>query len=84
MVGAATAAAALRVMGANDRVRLGIIGSGDRGTYLMKRANEVGNFDWVAVSDIWDVRRDHGEEVAGRKVDKYADYHRLLDRKSVV
>ncbi len=32
MVGAATAAAALRVMGANDRIRLGIIGSGQRGS----------------------------------------------------
>jgi len=31
MVGAATAAAALRVWGANDRIRLGIIGSGQRG-----------------------------------------------------
>ena len=83
MVGAATAAAALRVMGANDRVRLGIIGSGDRGTYLMGRANQVGNFDWVAVADIWDVRRDRGEHTAGTKVDKYADYHQLLDRKDI-
>jgi len=83
MVGAATAAAALRVMGANDRLRLGIIGSGQRGTYLMKRANEVGNFDWVAVSDIWDLRRDQGEDTAGRKVDKYADYRQLLDRKDI-
>ena len=83
MVGAATAAAALRVMGANDRIRLGIIGSGQRGTYLMKRANEVGNFDWVAVSDIWDVRRDQGEDTAGTKVDKYPDYHQLLDRKDI-
>ena len=49
MVGAATAAASLRVMGANDRIRLGIIGSGQRGSYLMGRANEVGNIDWVAV-----------------------------------
>ncbi len=49
----------------------------------MKRANEVGNFDWVAVSDIWDVRRNQGEDTAGRKVDKYPDYHQLLDRKDI-
>ena len=83
MMGTATAAAALRVMGANDRVRLGIIGSGDRGTYLMGRANQVGNLDWVAVADIWDARRDRGEHTAGTKVDKYADYHQLLDRKDI-
>ena len=44
MVGAATAAAAMRVWGANDRIRLGIIGSGQRGQYLMSRANEVGGY----------------------------------------
>ena len=83
MVGAVTAASAWRVMGANDRIRLGIIGSGQRGQYLMRRANEVGNIDWVAVSDIWDVRRDQGETQAGTKVAKYANYHELLDHKDI-
>jgi predicted dehydrogenase len=83
MAGAATAAAAWRIVGANDRIRLGIIGSGQRGTYLMKRANEGGNIQWVAVSDIWDLRRDQGEAAAGSKVDKYADYRQLLDRKDI-
>jgi predicted dehydrogenase len=83
MVGAATAAAALRVLGSNDRIRLGIIGSGQRGAYLMKRANEAGNLEWVAVADIWDVRRDQGEETAGRTLAKYADYRQLLDRKDI-
>ena len=58
MVGAATAAAALRVWGANDRIRLGIICSGERGQYLMTWANEAGNIQWVAISDIYDARRD--------------------------
>ena len=83
MVGAATAAAALRVMGANDRIRLGIIGSGQRGTYLMTRANEAGNIQWVAVSDIWDLRRDQAEDTAQAKLDKYADYRKLLDRQDI-
>ena len=83
MVGAAGAAAALRVMGANERIRLGIIGTGDRGTYLMKRANQAGNIQWIAVADIWDLRRDQGEAAAGTKVDKYADYRQLLDRKDI-
>jgi len=83
MLGTVTAAAALRVIGANDRIRLGIIGSGDRGTYLMKRANQAGNIEWVAVSDIWDIRRDQGEATAGTNVEMYADYRRLLDRKDI-
>ena len=83
MAGAATAAAALRVWGANDRIRLGIIGSGQRGSYLMTRANEAGNIQWVAVSDIWDLRRDQAEDVAKTRLDKYADYRQLLDRKDI-
>jgi len=83
MAGAVTAAAALRVAGANDRIRLGIVGSGQRGQYLMKSANEVGNIDWVAAADIWDLRRDLAEQVAGTKIAKYGDYHRLLERKDI-
>ena len=83
MVGAATAAAALRVWGANDRIRLGIIGSGQRGQYLMTRANEAGGIEWVAISDIYDARRDQAEQVAKTRVDKYANYHQLLDRKDI-
>ena len=83
MAGAVTAAAALRVAGANDRIRLGIVGSGQRGQYLMKSANEVGNIDWVAAADIWDLRRDLAEQVAGTNIAKYGDYHRLLERKDI-
>jgi len=78
-----TAASALRVLGANDRIRLGIIGTGSRGTYLMKRANEIGGIEWVAVCDCWDVRRDQGAEAAGAAVAKEADYRKLLDRKDI-
>jgi len=83
MLGAATVAAARRVVGANDRIRLGIVGSGQRGQYLMKSANEVGNIEWVAAADIWDLRRDEAEQVAGTKIAKYGDYRRLLERKDI-
>jgi predicted dehydrogenase len=83
MLGAATAAASLRVLGANERIRLGIIGSGSRGQYLMRSANQVGNIDWVAAADIWDLRCDQAEQVAGAKIEKYQDYRRLLERKDL-
>lgn len=83
MVGAATAAASLRVWGANDRIRLGIIGSGQRGQYLMGKANQAGNIEWVAIADIYDVRRDQAEQVARSRVDKYNDYRQLLNRKDI-
>jgi predicted dehydrogenase len=83
MMGAVAAASALRVVGANDRIRLGIIGSGQRGQYLMKRTNEVGNIEWVAVCDAWDLRREQAEQVADTKLAQYVDYRRLLDRKDL-
>jgi predicted dehydrogenase len=83
LAGAATAASASRVLGANDRVRLGIIGVGGRGTYLAREANRCPNIQWVAVSDAWDVRRDKATELTGTDVAKYADYRRLLERKDI-
>lgn len=83
MLAAATAASALRVIGANDRIRLGIVGSGQRGQYLMKRANEVGDIEWVAVCDIWDLRRAQADQIAGRALAGYVDYRQLLDRRDI-
>jgi predicted dehydrogenase len=83
LAGAATAASASRVMGANDRVRLGIIGLGGRGSYLMREANRCPNVQWVAVCDAWDLRRDRASELTGPNVEKYADYRRLLDRQDI-
>ncbi len=78
-----TAVSQMRVMGANDRVRLGIIGTGGRGSYLMEVANQLGGHEWVAVSDAWDLRRERGAKLAGGGVTRYADYRQLLDRKDI-
>jgi len=76
-------ASAARVMGANDRVRIGIIGAGDRGSHLMREANRAGNIQWVAVCDAWDERRDRAAQLAGGNVEKIADYRKLLDRNDI-
>ncbi len=84
MAGTAAAASMLRVSGANDRIRLGIIGTGNRGSYLMEVANKVGGIQWVALCDAWDQRRAKAaRELAGGDVAQDADYRRLLDRKDV-
>ena len=53
-----------RIMGANDRVRVGVVGFSDRHKFshlpaFMEHYKEL-NFDVVAVSDIWKQRRDEG------------------------
>ncbi|MCX6625731.1 MAG: Gfo/Idh/MocA family oxidoreductase [Acidobacteria bacterium] len=78
----ATALSASRVLGANNRIRLGIIGTGGRGSYLMGVANRTSQVEWVALSDAWDVRRSRAKELAGQVPD-YADYRALLDRKDI-
>ena len=54
------------IIGANDRVRLGVVGFSDRfrGSHLpcfLNHSKEL-NFDIVAVSDIWKIRREEGTE----------------------
>lgn len=80
---AMTAASSMRVLGANDRIRLGAIGTGGRGRYLMNQANKAGGHQWVAVCDAYDVQRDKAAEIAGGAVEKFGDYRRVLDRKDI-
>src|SRR6266487_2021578 len=64
-----------RILGANDRVRVGIVGFSDRFRQALlpafKAAGPPLNFEIVAVSDIWNRRRDEGvaeiERVMGAK-----------------
>jgi predicted dehydrogenase len=79
----ATAASATRILGANDRVRLGIIGTGGRGQHLIRMAKQAGGVEWVAVCDAWDQRRAQGRELIGQAVDEFTDYRALLDRKDI-
>lgn len=82
---AISAASAARVAGANDRIRLGVIGNGGRGQHLIRMAKAAGGdkIEWVAVSDAWDQRRDEAATLIGSPVARIADYRALLDRKDI-
>ena len=61
-----------RIMGANDRVRIGVVGFSDRHRQshipsFMNHYKEL-NFDVVAVSDIWNKRRNEGVAVWKEKM----------------
>lgn len=61
-----------RIIGANDRVRLGVIGFADRFRQshlpcFMEHYKEL-NFDIVALSDIWKLRRDEGQQYLKEKM----------------
>jgi predicted dehydrogenase len=86
-VGASAAAwgglAPARVLGANDRIRVGFIGTGWRGMELLKIFKDNPSTDLVAVCDAYGPRREKGLAVAGPDAKAYIDYRELLDRKDI-
>jgi predicted dehydrogenase len=87
----APASSYARILGANDRVRVGIVGFSDRlrGSLVpafQKHAKEL-NFDIVAVSDIWSLRREQAaaqlEKATGAVPALCRNNDELYDRKDV-
>ena len=71
-----------RVLGANDRVRIGVIGIGDRGTQLTREAIACQGAEVTAFADIYALRREDALKLAsGAKA--YADYRQLIDDPAV-
>lgn len=71
-----------RVMGANDRVRVGIIGVGARGQELLKMALEVPNLQIVIAADVYTRRFDEARRIVP-SIETVSDYRRVLDRKDI-
>jgi predicted dehydrogenase len=77
----AAAAVSRRVLGANDRIRVGVIGVGNRSGLLIDQLPEEAEI--VAVADCY---RKRCEEAAAKRQAKwrvYPDYRRLLDDKDI-
>src|SRR5579862_890155 len=68
---------------ANDRIHLGAIGLGGRGTADVHTALDVPGVELVAVADLYAGRRTRAREVFGKDLSVTADYHELLARKDV-
>jgi len=83
LAGSATAVSATRVLGANDRIRLGLIGCGGRGSHLIRMVQQAGGAEFAAVCDAWDVRRAQAADRLGAPVARIADYRALLDRQDI-
>ncbi len=76
------AAAVRGMMGANDRIRTGIIGAGGRGKYLTGQFKEIGA-EMAAVCDIYEPNLQGGLKEASTGAKAYHDYRKLLDDKSI-
>jgi len=70
------------VLGANDRVRVGLIGAGGRGQELLKQVLALPNAQLVAVADVFKRRHEEARQlVPGIKT--FDDHRRLLEMKDV-
>ena len=79
---AALLASPSRVLGANDRVRVGMIGVGARGQDLLKQLLEVPNAELVAIADVYSRRHDEARHLAPR-IQTLNDHRRLLEMKDL-
>jgi len=77
-----TAAAQMRILGANDRVRAGIIGAGGRGRYLIGQFKELG-VEVAGVCDVYEPNLQAGLNEASSGARPFRDYRRLLDEKGI-
>ncbi len=83
LAGVGTALSAGRALGANDRIRLGFIGLGNRGDQVLDGFLEHKDCEVVAVCDIYQPYVDFAAKKAGGKPRQLRDYRRLLEMKEV-
>ena len=58
------------VLGANDRIRVGMIGVGDRGNDLLSQIRGVHGVEVVAMADVYSRRRDEAKSKVLRHTDR--------------
>lgn len=79
----ATAASYSRVLGANDRIRIGAIGTGERCQYLLSLLNKLGSNDITAVCDVYEPARLEAKENYAPAARDYLDYRDILSRSDI-
>lgn len=71
-----------RVLGANDRVRVAIVGVGSRGQELLRQALATPGLQVVAAADVYMRRFDEAKKLAPG-LETFGDHRQVLDRKDI-
>jgi predicted dehydrogenase len=74
---------AARVLGANDRVRVGLIGAGQQGTGDMKDFALQPDVEIVAICDVYQPNLEKALALAGSQAQSYKDFRQVLDRQDI-
>jgi predicted dehydrogenase len=75
-----TALASTRVLGANDTLRVGVIGAGGRMGGLLNAADQLGHYQIVAVSDVYTPRREAIKARSNGMATTHVDYREVLQQ----
>ena len=78
-----TALSQSRILGANERIRVGILGVGGRSRDLLHALEASGGNEVTAVCDVYEPRRKAALPRAVSGSQDYQDYHLVLDRKDI-
>ena len=79
---AMTALSYSRILGANDRIGLGVIGTGQRGTYVMTLFQKNADLEVRALCDVYSARIDKAQQDAPN-TKTFGDHRELLALKEV-
>jgi predicted dehydrogenase len=80
---ALSAASVSRVLGANERIRLGCIGVGNRGDQLLDAFLPHTDCEVVALCDVYEPYLPAAQKKVGGKAETHHDFRKLLDRNDV-
>lgn len=72
-----------RILGANDRIRLGLLGAGERGDYVMTVFAGNPDVEVVAICDVYEPHRLKAQLDSKAQPQLHSDYREVLDRKDV-
>ena len=79
---AVTALSYSRVLGSNDRVGLGVVGTGERGSYVMSLFQKEAEIEVRALCDVYAVKVDQAlQKAPGAQT--FSDHRRLLELKQL-
>jgi predicted dehydrogenase len=81
--GLAAALSSTRILGANDRIRVGFIGVGNRGDQVLDGFLAQKDADVVAICDLWQPYLDFSGKKIGTSPKQFKDYRKLLDQKDI-
>ncbi len=73
----------MKILGANDRINIGVIGTANRGSQMIEAFKEHSDCDIIALCDVHKGSLAKGAKVLGKSVSHYKDFRKMLEWKEI-